>query len=164
MCLSYNLATVSRETIINNSVNVLDTCKDYMVPFDGLPKLIFSGLFKKGIVTYFPKKESFPNIPRIGYKVYEEQDGSIDGIFAHNMKMNKWLTSDSGTIVSSYGPSYLNGFHILWNREMARHYKEENGDYSSKIYKVLYKDVVALGLDSGRQVVIAKKMKIIGRA
>lgn len=98
---------------------------------------------------------------RIGYKYFETSSkGKLSSIYNSNIKRNVWYTSTGNLERSLVGQIYMTGFHILWNREDARKFY---GD--GTLFKVEYYDQFIYGFDRwNTQVVLAKKMRILGEA
>lgn len=103
----------------------------------------------------------------IGYKFLKYTSPSIsnEGLYSlynDTIKLNTWMTAQKNLERTKDKEVYVTGFHILWNREEARKWKDKR-KYVGSLYKVEYKFPHALGLDRDCQVVLASKMRIIGR-
>lgn len=98
---------------------------------------------------------------RIGYKwLVTTPKGRLSSLFNSNMKKGVWYTSTSNLEHTSEWKIYMTGFHILWNRDDGRKY-----DGRGTLFKVEYYDQFIYGFDRwNTQVVLAKKMRIIGEA
>lgn len=77
-----------------------------------------------------------------------------------NRKINFWYKARERRIWSSYGGSYLTGFHIYKTKYAA---KGKSLSGCGVVVKVEYKDAHTIGIQDGCRVIVAKRMKIIGR-
>lgn len=168
MCLQRNLVDIFKSNTgdIRNyySVNnVVDVSKDKSIN----KYSYFSGIIKRDDAPYYnidyKKLKDLCFKERVGYKVYREYGNGELHAFQGYWLRNKWYESNLALVKDDSDQQYITGFHILWSREDARKYKKSLLWSNIGIYKVLYNDIIHLGLDKGLQVAIARKMKILNK-
>jgi hypothetical protein len=75
------------------------------------------------------------------------------------LNIGEWYKSeDNYTIKASNYQEYPAGYHIFPTKRIA-----ERSEYSGKLYKVEYKDILAEGEESGSKVIIARHMRVVSK-
>lgn len=82
----------------------------------------------------------------------------IKGEWVHDTKPLKELIRELCTFSS---PRYKPGFHIFLTRKDAKRWAERMGWNSCTIVKVRFYSVVAQGSDQGKEVVVARYIKVL---
>lgn len=160
MCLKYNLVDV--KYAFNHMLMPYQSVK-YPDTKDITDNSLFGGIIYRTDGRLCIDETKFINAfskPRIGYKIFRENSrGELHAYFDF-FKLNKWYTATMEIIQPDNSNRYISGFHVLWSRADARKY---NYGIGMKIYNVMYDGVTNLGIDKDCQVVVARKMKILGR-
>jgi len=105
----------------------------------------------------------------VGYKVVCFGDGGIPETFFWNVRhtlfpINEWVEDTGyGILLADDDSNYGTGFHIFESYEDAYTFMKAFCRNSIKKYhvvKVEYKDVVCVGLQKQRKVIVARKVKV----
>ena len=99
---------------------------------------------------------------KYGYKVFRTDKENLCFPYQKgNIKKHKW-NIDSKTYflyTTDYPEGYLTGYHLFTNKKHAKYYCFNTGDV---VKKVEYDNVVATGEQTGFNVIVARKFRIIG--
>ena len=100
---------------------------------------------------------------RIGYKVFGV--GPVFMFFGHRGKeavsMRCWMTAQGSTLESVMNNRlYSAGFHIYMDLSAAINTQPYS---SGEVYKVEYKGRCTYGLEIDRKIVVAERMRVLGR-
>jgi len=109
----------------------------------------------------------FPITKNYGYKIFSTLNNKLDFLYQDSktgVKKRRWLVASKGWLTADFQPkSYKKGFHIYENLSDAR--MNMIGPFYSAmqpiLFRVVFKDVVAVGREDGMNVIVAKRIFVM---
>lgn len=117
-------------------------------------------------ITYANPKKKYPKGKTyIGYKIFSLNiNNALCNVSEHAMhtifKTKNWITDINKFMLYTDETSekYMTGFHLYTNKYNA---KATSIVWIDQVWKVEFRDVVAVGKQLGRKVIVARKIKLI---
>ena len=122
-------------------------------------------------ITYANPKKKYPKGKTyIGYKIFSQNiNNTLSNVSANAIytifKTNKWIPDINKYILYTDETSekYMTGFHLYASKQAANEYAKLLYFALDEVWKVEFRDVVAVGKQNGRKVIVARKIKLIER-
>lgn len=121
---------------------------------------------KDGIGYQVKRKWKLGRYPLYGALFRNEKNTEIcSGRMSHCLKKNRWYKANKKDIITysffSTKRAYESGFHVYTGLKSAQEMYARGNKIGKCIVKVKFNDVVATGLQHGKRVVVARRIKII---